>query len=223
MPASNKFHGLAGLRRGALVALMPLLLLFAACESGSAPTAEVQPPVAAGTATAVFAGGCFWCMEPPFDALPGVISTISGYSGGNVIDPSYEQVSSGTTGHIEVVQVRYDPTKVSYQDLLGVFWRNIDPVAVNRQFCDRGPQYRSAIFYTGDEERRLAEASRRELQQSGRFEQPIATELIAASTFYPAEDYHQDYYLNNPLRYKGYRWNCGRDQRLEQVWGDSPH
>ena len=168
-------------------------------------------------AVATFAGGCFWCMEPPFDELPGVVSTTSGYTGGRNANPTYEQVSSGATGHAESVQVRYDPKKVSYETLLEVFWRNIDPLTANRQFCDRGPQYRSAIFYHDAEQRRLAESSKETLD--GRFAEPIVTQIEPAGAFYPAEEYHQDYYKKNPVRYKLYRWNCGRDARLSQVWG----
>ena len=170
-------------------------------------------------AVATFAGGCFWCMEPPFDELPGVASTTSGYTGGGKANPTYEQVSSGTTGHAEAMQVRYDPKKVSYEKLLEVFWRNIDPLTADRQFCDRGPQYRSAIFYHDDEQRRLAQRSKEALD--GRFDQPIVTEITPAGAFYPAEEYHQDYYKKNPVRYKLYRWNCGRDARLAQVWSRS--
>jgi peptide-methionine (S)-S-oxide reductase len=172
-------------------------------------------------AVATFAGGCFWCMEPPFDELPGVVSTISGYMGGRTANPTYEQVSSGTTGHAEVMQVRYDARKVSYEKLLEVFWRNVDPLTANRQFCDAGSQYRSAIFYHTEEQRRLAQNSKDRLD--ARFEQPIVTEVLKAGSFYPAEDYHQDYYKKNPVRYKVYRWNCGRDARLQQVWGTARH
>jgi peptide-methionine (S)-S-oxide reductase len=168
-------------------------------------------------AVATFAGGCFWCMEPPFDELPGVVSTTSGYTGGGKANPTYEQVSSGTTGHAEAMQVRYNPKKVSYEKLLEVFWRNIDPLTADRQFCDRGPQYRSAIFYHDEEQRRLAQRSKEALD--GRFDEPIVTEITPAGAFYPAEEYHQDYYKKNPLRYKLYRWNCGRDARLAEVWG----
>ena len=175
-----------------------------------------------GQALATFAGGCFWCMEPPFDKLDGVLATISGYIGGSTADPSYEQVSAGDTGHVEAVQVTYDPAKVSYEELLEVFWRNVDPIDAGGQFCDRGDQYRTAIFVHDEEQRRLAEASKQALEGSGRFEQPIVTEIEQAGPFYPAEDYHQDYYEKNPLRYKFYRWNCGRDARLEQLWGEQP-
>ena len=170
-------------------------------------------------AIATFAGGCFWCMEPPYDKLDGVISTTSGYTGGRKKNPTYEEVSGGTTGHAEAVQVTYDPTKVSYQKLLEVFWKNIDPFTPNAQFCDHGSQYRSAIFYHDEEQKRLAEASKQELEKSGRFTQPIVTEIVPAGEFYPAEDYHQDYYQNNPVRYKYYRYRCGRDEALEKIWG----
>ena len=205
--------------------LLMLTAMSACAQSSTAPaTAKptASPSVArtpAATAVAIFAGGCFWCMEPPFDKLPGVKSTISGYIGGRGANPTYEQVSAGRTGHAEAVQVTYDPARVSYATLLTVFWRNIDPVAVDRQFCDAGDQYRSAIFTVGAEQQRLAEASKRALQAGKRFDRPIATEIVAASKFYPAEGYHQDYYVKNPLRYKFYRSSCGRDKRLEQVWG----
>ena len=180
-------------------------------------------PLSAGdkmsTARATFAGGCFWCMEPPFDALDGVLSTTSGYTGGGEKNPTYKQVSSGKTGHTEAVQVAYDPSKVSYEELLEVFWRNIDPTTADRQFCDRGSQYRSAIFYHDDEQRRLAEASRGRIADSGRLDAPIVTEIVAAGEFYPAEEYHQDYYKKNPIRYKFYRTGCGRDRTLERIWG----
>ncbi len=175
-----------------------------------------QPP----TDSAIFAGGCFWCMEPPFDKLDGVLSTTSGYIGGHVKDPSYKQVSAGRTGHAEAVQVIYDPAKVSYDELLAVFWRNIDPVDGKDQFCDKGSQYRSAVFYHGEEQKHAAEESKAALEKSGRFREAIATEIVPATTFYPAEDYHQDYYRKNPIRYKYYRHGCGRDRRLEKLWGD---
>jgi len=170
-------------------------------------------------AKAIFAGGCFWCVEATFDPLPGVVKTISGYTGGHTKDPTYEQVSAGGTGHAEAVQVIYDPMKIDYKKLLDVFWHNIDPTVSNRQFCDVGDQYRSAIFYTYEEQRRLAEESKAALEQSKPFKEPILTEITAASEFYPAEEYHQGYHRKNPLRYKYYRYSCGRDQRLEQLWG----
>jgi len=178
---------------------------------------------AASPAKAIFAGGCFWCMEQPFDKLPGVISTTSGYVGGHKKNPTYEEVSAGSTGHAEAVQILYDPSKVGYPKLLEVFWRNIDPTARNRQFCDIGSQYRSGIFYLDAEQKRLAEESRAALHRSKPFKEAIATEITAAAEFWPAEDYHQDYYLKNPLRYAYYRTGCGRDARLKQLWGSGPH
>jgi len=177
-----------------------------------------QSPGSTPTAKATFAGGCFWCMEPPYDELEGVTSTISGYIGGTKKDPTYEQVSAGTTGHTEAVQITYDPQKVTYEKLLEIFWRNIDPLTANAQFCDSGSQYRSGIFYHDEAQKKLAEASKKRVQT--RFKQPVVTEITAASEFYPAEDYHQDYYKKNPIRYKIYRYGCGRDQRLKELWGD---
>jgi peptide-methionine (S)-S-oxide reductase len=171
------------------------------------------------TAKAYFAGGCFWCMEEAFEKVDGVLTVVSGYMGGTVPNPSYEEVSAGRTGHAESVEVTYDPSKVTFQKLLDAFWRNVDPVTPNAQFCDHGSQYRSAVFYSNDEEQRLAEESKRAIEQSKRFPQPIVTQLVQASTFYPAEDYHQDYYKKNPLRYKYYKYGCGRAQRLEALWG----
>jgi peptide-methionine (S)-S-oxide reductase len=178
---------------------------------------EVVYAAAPQTAKATFAGGCFWCMEPPYDKLDGVLTTISGYIGGKTKHPTYEQVSSGRTGHAEAVQVTYDPRKITYAKLLEVFWRNIDPLTANAQFCDQGSQYRSAIFYHDETQKRLAEESKKALRSQ--FRELIVTEIVPASAFYPAEDYHQDYYTKNPLRYKLYRYNCGRDQRLEELWG----
>ncbi|HEX3033826.1 MAG TPA: peptide-methionine (S)-S-oxide reductase MsrA [Thermodesulfobacteriota bacterium] len=169
---------------------------------------------------ATFAGGCFWCMEPPFEKLGGVIEVISGYTGGHKKNPTYKEVSAGGTGHVEAVQVVYDPSKITYAELLDVFWRQIDPTDPNGQFVDRGLQYRSAIFYHKDEQKRLAAESKEELDKSGRYEKPIVTEIIKASEFYKAEEYHQDYYKKNPIRYKTYRYFSGRDQYLEKVWGD---
>jgi peptide-methionine (S)-S-oxide reductase len=172
----------------------------------------------AQTDTAIFAGGCFWCVEADFDKLPGVLSTESGYVGGKPENPTYEQVSAGGTGHAEAVRVTYDPGKVTYAELLDYFWRHIDPTAKDRQFCDVGSQYRSAIFYRDDAQRRAAEASKGALEKSGRFPH-IYTEIAAAGTFYSAEAYHQDYYKKNPIRYKFYRASCGRDARVKEVWG----
>jgi peptide-methionine (S)-S-oxide reductase len=170
-------------------------------------------------AVATFAGGCFWCMEPPYDKLAGVISTTSGYMGGKTKNPTYEQVVSGTTGHAEVVQVEYDPAKVSYASLLEVFWRNIDPTQRDGQFCDHGTQYRTAIFYHDEEQRKLALASKAQLEKTKPFKGAIVTEIVAAPEFYRAEEYHQDFYKKNPGRYKFYRAGCGRDARLQALWG----
>ncbi len=190
--------------------------LFAIAFAALSLSASAETPK---TAQAIFAGGCFWCMEPPFDKTEGVISTTSGYSGGDQPNPTYHEVSSGTTGHYEVVRVEYDPAKVSYQKLLDIYWHNIDPFDARGQFCDEGPQYRSVIFYGDDEEKRLAEGSKAELEASKRFKEPIVTQILPAKAFYPAENYHQDYYLKNPLKYKFYRFNCRRDARLDEVWG----
>jgi len=168
-------------------------------------------------AKATFAGGCFWSVELLFDKVDGVLSTTSGYTGGAKKNPTYEEVSAGTTGHAEAVQVTYDPKKVSYEKLLEVFWRNIDPLTPNAQFCDVGSEYRTALFYHDETQKRLAEKSKKALQ--GRFKQPIVTEIVATSQFYPAEDYHQDFHLKNPVRYQLYRAGCGRDRRLEELWG----
>lgn len=177
-------------------------------------------PAAAEPAQATFAGGCFWCMEHPFDELPGVTNTTSGYMGGTVEDPSYYQVSSGNTGHAEVVQVEYDSDIVSYDTLLDTFWRNVDPLDSRGQFCDKGSQYRSAIFYGTETEQQLAETSKQTVGKL--FDQPIATSVVPASQFYAAEDYHQDYYQTHPARYRIYRFGCGRDQRLAELWGQAP-
>jgi peptide-methionine (S)-S-oxide reductase len=174
---------------------------------------------AAAPAKAYFAGGCFWCMEEVFEKVDGVLAVVSGYMDGTAVNPTYEEVSAGRTGHAESVEVSYDPAKVSYQKLLDAFWRNVDPITPNAQFCDHGSQYRSVLFYGTDEEKRLAEESKRAIEQSKRFSQPIVTQLAKASTFYPAEDYHQDFYKKNPIRYKYYKFNCGRAQRLQALWG----
>jgi peptide-methionine (S)-S-oxide reductase len=192
------------------------LCLAALLLAITVPRAHGEPP-----AIATFAGGCFWCMQPPFDALGGVISTTVGYTGGHTKNPTYEEVESGDTGHAETIQITYDPNKISYAKLLDVFWHNIDPLTANGQFCDHGTQYRSAIFYHNDEQKRLAEESKKALEASGRFHQPIVTAIVPASEFYPAEDDHQKYYLKNPIRYHYYRYRCGRDQRLEKLWGNT--
>jgi peptide-methionine (S)-S-oxide reductase len=168
-------------------------------------------------ARATFAGGCFWCMEPPFDKLDGVVSTTSGYTGGHKANPTYAEVSAGTTGHAEAVEIVYDPRKVTYARLLEVFWRNVDPTTPDRQFCDVGSQYRAAIFFHDETQRRLAEESKQVVAQ--RLQQPVVTQVVPAVTFYVAEEYHQDFYKKNPIRYKFYRTGCGRDRRLEQLWG----
>lgn len=199
-------------------AALALLMPLAACGQSPQPS-ETGGEVQTETAVATFAGGCFWCMEPPYDALPGVLSTTSGYIGGHVANPTYPQVSAGVTGHAEAVQVRYDPSKVDYGTLLQVFWRNIDPLTANRQFCDIGSEYRSAIFFHDAEQERLARASFAEVDAF--FNQPVVTEIAAATRFWPAEEYHQDYYRKNPVRYRYYRWSCGRDARLESVWGQA--
>jgi peptide-methionine (S)-S-oxide reductase len=190
----------------ALVAALALAL------SGLAPRAA-----SAAEETAIFAGGCFWCMEPPFEALPGVVSVTSGYTGGTKPDPGYEEVSAGGTGHAEAVEIVYDPEKVSYEKLLDVFWHNIDPTVSDRQFCDVGHQYRSAIFVRDAAQRKAAEASLAAVQK--KLGVPVKTQIVDAGPFYPAEDYHQDYYKKNPARYRYYRWGCGRDARLAELWG----
>ena len=195
----------------------PVFILSLLAIDVTISAAEVA--AADNTSVATFAGGCFWCMEPPFDKLEGVISTTSGYTGGHTNNPTYKQTSSGKTGHTEAVQIIYDPEKVSYEKLLDVFWHNIDPTTPDQQFCDRGNQYRSEIFYHNEEQKRLAYASKAELNKNKPFKAPIVTQVTQASTFYAAEDYHQDYYKKNPIRYKYYRYGCGRDKRLEQLWG----
>jgi peptide-methionine (S)-S-oxide reductase len=196
--------------------LLSFALFFASFGLASAQMAPLPKP-APGQAVATFAGGCFWCTESDFDHVPGVISTTSGYTGGHVANPTYHQVSDGGTGHAESVQVIYDPKKVSYQQLLTYFWHSIDPTVKDRQFCDYGHQYRTAIFVHNDEEKKLAEESKRWVATE--LKTPIYTEIDKAGPFYPAEEYHQDFYLKNAVKYKFYRWNCGRDQRLKQLWG----
>ena len=201
-------------------AVRALALVAALAAPGAAAAQPTAPASRSPTlAKATFAGGCFWCMEPPYDKLPGVASTTSGYMGGAKRNPTYAEVSTGRTGHTEVVQVVYDPAKVGYEKLLEVFWRNIDPTVKARQFCDVGSQYRTAIFYHTEEQRRLAEASRAALEKSKPFKAPIVTPIAAAEDFWPAEEYHQDFYKKNPARYKYYRTGCGRDARLMELWG----
>jgi peptide-methionine (S)-S-oxide reductase len=207
--------------RAALPAAGLVLLAALAVRSGE-PPAPSAAPAGGRTETAIFAGGCFWCMEPPFDALPGVLSTTSGYTGGTVEHPTYEQVSDGGTGHAEAVQVVYDSARVSYARLLDVFWQNVDPLTRDAQFCDQGRQYRTAIFTRDATQRRLAEESKRALEASGKLPGPIVTEIVPAGTFWPAEEYHQDYARKNPIRYRFYRASCGRDRRLGELWGTAP-
>ncbi len=188
--------------------------------SKAKPEQATKTPVPGKTARAIFAGGCFWCMEGPFDKLNGVISSTSGYIGGTQKDANYKEVSAGYTRHTEAVEIVYDPAKVSYEKLLDVFWHNIDPLTKDRQFCDGGSQYRSGIFYVDEGQKAAADASRVALDKSKPFKGTIVTEITAATEFYPAEDYHQDYYVKNPVRYKFYRSGCGRDARLKELWGD---
>jgi peptide-methionine (S)-S-oxide reductase len=201
------------------LAIILAILTVAGCHAAEDRGGKGTQSMEGKLETATFAGGCFWCMEPPFDKTEGVVSTTVGYTGGRTAHPTYEQVSSGGTGHAEAIQVVFDPAKVTYRQILEIFWRNIDPLARDRQFCDVGEQYRSAIFYHGEEQRREAEESKAALEKSGRFHEPILTQIVPAETFYPAEDYHQDYYRKNPVRYKFYRFSCGRDQRLKELWG----
>ncbi|MBX9754107.1 MAG: peptide-methionine (S)-S-oxide reductase MsrA [Pseudomonadaceae bacterium] len=198
------------LRLGALLIGLLGFNNFAAAADAASPD---------NSAVAVFAGGCFWCTESDFDKVAGVLSTTSGYIGGSLANPSYEAVSAGQSGHFEAVQVRFDPSKISYAKLLEAYWPTIDPLNADGQFCDSGPQYRSAIFYNSAQQQQLAEASKAALAASGRLPAPIATQILPAGSFYPAEDYHQDYHSKNPLRYNYYRHGCGRDARLEAVWG----
>ncbi|UJR78246.1 peptide-methionine (S)-S-oxide reductase MsrA [Sandaracinus amylolyticus] len=206
-----------------------LALVFASCSSppsstpgasasSRAPQTQAAPPPGEGQAVAIFAGGCFWCMERPFEDLPGVISVLSGYTGGELEGPSYDEVSAGRTGHAEAVRVLYDPSRITYEQLLEVFWHNVDPTQADAQFCDHGTQYRSGIFPIDAEQRRLAEASKARVEQTipGR----IVTEITDAGPFWIAEDYHQDFYRTHPVRYTEYRLGCGRDARLQQIWGD---
>jgi peptide-methionine (S)-S-oxide reductase len=210
-----------------------LLALILGCsrakEAGSAKAAAAARPAgtpaaagsAATTATATFAGGCFWCMQPSYDHAPGVVSTTVGYTGGQLPNPTYEQVSSGGTGHRESIEVVYDPARVTYEKLLTIFWHNVDPTDSSGQFCDHGEQYRSAIFYHDEAQQRAAEASKQGIEASGRIKDPIVTDLVPASSFYPAEEYHQKYYVKSALQYKFYRFTCGRDRRLKQLWGET--
>ncbi len=194
---------------------------LSATSLAQTPTPKTaSAPAVASTAKATFAGGCFWCVESDFDKIPGVISTTSGYIGGKTANPSYEQVSSHSTGHAEAVEVVYDPAKVSYERLVAYYWHTIDPTVKDQQFCDRGSPYRTAIFAHGEEQLKIAKASRAALEKTKPFKEAIVTDIVLAGPFYAAEDYHQDYYKKNPIRYKYYRTSCGRDARLQQLWGD---
>ncbi|MBI5626412.1 MAG: peptide-methionine (S)-S-oxide reductase MsrA [Nitrosomonadales bacterium] len=195
-------------------------LILACCSAMFVNVLMASDMPAPQSATAIFAGGCFWCMEADFEKLDGVIAVESGYTGGSVKNPTYHQVSQGSTGHAEAVRIFYDPQRVTYEKLLDHLWRNIDPTVKDRQFCDIGSQYRSAIFYQNDAEQKLALSSKLALEKSARFPR-IYTEIVAAGAFYPAEDYHQDYYKKNPIRYKFYRTNCGRDARLKSLWSET--
>ena len=191
-----------------------ILMMLAGAAAAQSPSAQSAAPK---TALATFAGGCFWCVEADFDKVPGVLSTTSGYTAGKTANPTYNLVSAGGTGHTEAVEIVYDPSKVTYEQLLDVFWHNHDPLAKDRQFCDSGDQYRAGVYYHDDEQRRLAEAALK--KAAARLKGTIHTEIAAAGPFYRAEEYHQDYHTKNPVRYKFYRFNCGRDQRLEELWG----
>ncbi len=197
-------------------------LLLAAVPAGAKDGGAA--PAARSLERATFAGGCFWCMESPFDRLEGVVSVTVGYTGGRTAKPTYEEVSGGGTGHAESIEIVFDPAKISYRQLLDVYWHNVDPTTPNRQFCDVGTQYRTAIFYHREQQKRLAEESKKALEESKVLPGPIVTEIVPAGTFWPAEEYHQHYYRKNPIRYKFYRYNCGRDRRLEELWGrDAGH
>jgi len=205
------------MQRLCLVAALAAALASASVRAEERTQLAPEPP--AGMAVATFAAGCFWCVEPPFDKLEGVVSTTSGYTGGHVPGATYKEVGRGNTGHTEAVRVVYDPGKVAYPKLVDVFWRNVDLLDGGGQFCDRGPEYRPVIFTHDDEQKKIAEESKAALAASGRFQQPIAVPVEPAREFWVAEDYHQDYYMKNPLQYSYYRWGCGRDARLEQLWG----
>ena len=197
-----------------------LVLAVAASLIGTWSVQSTSQAAASATpGKAYFAGGCFWCMEEAFEKVEGVLSATSGYMGGTVANPRYEEVSAGRTGHAESIEVVYDQGKVSYQKLLEAFWHNVDPVTPNAQFCDHGSQYRSAIFFQTDEEKHASDTSKQAIEQARRFKEPIVTQIVKASQFYPAEEYHQDFYKKNPVRYKFYKYNCGRAQRLEALWG----
>ena len=202
-----------------LVPLFALALFAALARADEAIVATKPAP--AGLEKAAFAGGCFWCMQGPYDNLPGVVSTTVGYTGGEKQNPTYHEVGAGGTGHIESIEIVFDPKKVSYEKLLDVFWHNVDPTNASGQFCDNGSSYRTAIFFENDAQRAAAEASKKTLAASGVLKKPIVTEIVKAGTFWKAEEYHQSYYKKNPIRYGLYRSGCGRDARLKEIWGDA--
>ena len=217
-------HNCAAWALGAMLSLAAAAVVAQGVAKPAAPaTATAPAATAANTAKATFAGGCFWCVESDFDKVPGVLSTTSGYIGGTVANPTYNQVSANTTGHAEAVEIAYDPAKVSYEQLLNVFWRSIDPTTVDRQFCDAGSPYRTAIFAHGPQQLAAAQSSKAALEKNKPFREPIVTQIQPATAFYLAEDYHQDYYKKNPVRYNYYRTSCGRDARLKELWGKSGH
>jgi len=209
------------IRKGSMMTMLLSFVAAATVVAGNDSMKKTTEPATGKFEKATFAGGCFWCMEAPFDKLPGVVSVTSGYTGGNMKNPTYKQVSAGGTGHAEAVQVVYDPTRIGYTKLLDVFWHNTDPTVIDRQFCDVGSQYRTGIFYHSEEQRLLALKSKEALENSKPFKGPIVTEVTEAGEFYPAEEYHQHYYKKNPIRYRYYRNGCGRDQRLKELWGDA--
>lgn len=216
---TEPFHLLRRAHRLRRAGLCALLVLGGWGSVAAQVPGATAPSPSGATAIATFAGGCFWCVEVDFDKVPGVVSTVSGYTGGTTTNPTYEQVSGGRTGHAEAVQVVYDPAKVTYEQLLSYFWRTIDPTTKDRQFCDAGSPYRSAVFAHGNGQLKQARASKEALEKSKPFKEPVVTEVLPAGAFYPAETYHQDYYRKNPLRYQYYRASCGRDARLKQLWG----
>jgi len=208
-------------RKGSMIALLFSFIAATTVVAGNDSMKKTTETATGKFEKATFAGGCFWCMEAPFDKLPGVVSVTSGYTGGNMKNPTYKQVSAGGTGHAEAVQIVYDPTRIGYTKLLDVFWHNTDPTVADRQFCDVGSQYRPGIFYHSEEQRLLALKSKGSLEKSKPFKELIVTEVTKAGEFYPAEEYHQQYYKKNPIRYRYYRNGCGRDQRLKELWGDA--
>jgi len=209
------------LRKGSMITMLLSFIAIATVLAGNDPMKKTTETATGKFEKATFAGGCFWCMEAPFDKLPGVVSVTSGYTGGTMKNPTYKQVSAGGTGHAEAVQIVYDPARIGYTKLLDVFWHNTDPTVNDRQFCDVGAQYRPGIFYHSEEQRLLALKSKEALEKSKPFKDPIVTEVTKAGEFYPAEEYHQHYYKKNPIRYRYYRNGCGRDQRLKELWGDA--